>query len=244
MSYYTKEDRERNREIFDRFLKYKVRYRVGNPPEHQTPQDVPRMPIITTTGYKSVDRMKKLGIFDREGNITPLGVEVSKVEWYVLENKDVSHVELEEQFNPKAIEVAAKAGLIDKFTEPHYQPRLEERPSLWDLPLSEVFPYLSEDAFMGRLMTSDGRIIIPKIIFVKDKRSRTWYRKRGPYFTLEKVKEDKDKCGLAILIYEMLSSWGMDKRIGSVIQDYDKPSTPGRYPPIFYELKEKARALG
>lgn len=105
--------RKRNREIFDLYLKYKVRYRVSYPPDRD---------LLTLNGekvtlgkgmvYNSVNRFRKLRLFDNTGNLTSLGVNVKGIKDYVLKFGSARCKYLERIIGRESIEAGLKAGLF------------------------------------------------------------------------------------------------------------------------------------
>ncbi len=106
--------REKNREIFDRYLKYKVRYRVSHPPDivQQFVSDTKAISIGTSMVYDSVEKFRKLGLFDETGNLTPLGVKVKELKDYIMKNKSVSRKNLEKLYGRKAVDAVLMAGFF------------------------------------------------------------------------------------------------------------------------------------
>lgn len=106
--------REKNREIFDRYLKYKVRYRASHPPDIVRPflGDAKTISIRTSMVYDSVERFRNLGLFDEMGKLTPLGVKVKELKDYIMKNKGANRKNLEKLYGRKAIDAALIAGLF------------------------------------------------------------------------------------------------------------------------------------
>ena len=106
--------REKNREIFDRFLKYKVRYRVSHPPGIVRPflGDAMSISIQNSMAYNTVERFRRLRLFDEMGNLTPLGVKVRELKDDIMKNEGASRKNLERLYGRKVIDTALIAGLF------------------------------------------------------------------------------------------------------------------------------------